>query len=63
MLIGFASNLVMRVLGRPKVEPTVIRYIGSVITIALNIFLVVAILGYFGVETTSFAASRCLIDF
>ena len=62
MLIGFASNLVMRVLGRPKVEPTVIR-IGSVITIALNIFLVVAILGYFGVETTSFAASRCLIDF
>ena len=33
-----------------------IRYIGSVITVALNIILVVAILGYFGVETTSFAA-------
>ena len=56
MLIGFASNLVMRALERQKVEPTVIRYIGSVITIALNIVLVVAILGYFGVETTSFAA-------
>jgi small conductance mechanosensitive channel len=56
MLIGFASNLVMRTLERQKVEPTVIRYIGSVITVALNIILVVAILGYFGVETTSFAA-------
>ena len=56
MLIGFASNLVTRALERQKVEPTVIRYIGSIITVALNIILVVAILGYFGVETTSFAA-------
>lgn len=56
MLIGFASTLVMKALKRQKVEPTVIRYIGSTITVALNIILVVAILGYFGVETTSFAA-------
>jgi small conductance mechanosensitive channel len=56
MLIGAASGLVMKALERQKVEPTVIRYIGSVITVALNIVLVVAILGYFGVETTSFAA-------
>ncbi len=56
MLIGFASNLVQRALERQKVEPTVIRYIGSILTVALNIILVVAILGYFGVETTSFAA-------
>src|SRR5438477_11391719 len=56
MLIGLASTLVVKALERQKVEPTVIRYIGSVITVALNIILVVAILGYFGVETTSFAA-------
>ncbi len=56
MLIGFASTLVMAAMERQKVEPTVIRYIGSIITVALNIILVVAILGYFGVETTSFAA-------
>jgi len=56
MLIGFASSIVVRVLERQRVEPTVIRYIASVITVALNIILVVAILGYFGVETTSFAA-------
>ncbi len=56
ILIGFASNLVMKALERQKVEATVIRYMGSVIAVALNIILVVAILGYFGVETTSFAA-------
>jgi small conductance mechanosensitive channel len=56
MLIGAASSLVMKALERQKVEPTFIRYIGSFITVALNIILVVAILGYFGVETTSFAA-------
>ena len=56
MLIGFASRVVVRVLERQRVEPTVVRYIASVITVALNIILVVAILGYFGVETTSFAA-------
>jgi small conductance mechanosensitive channel len=38
------------------VDPTIIRYVGSVISVALNIILVVAILVYFGVETTSFAA-------
>lgn len=56
MLIGFASNLVMRALERQQVEPTIIRYVGSIITVALNVILVVALLGYFGVETTSFAA-------
>jgi small conductance mechanosensitive channel len=55
-LIGVASSAVMRALERQKVEPSVIRYIGSIITVALNIILIVAILGYFGVETTSFAA-------
>ncbi len=56
MLIGVASNLVISLLEKQKVEPTVIRYIGSFVTVALNVILVVAILGYFGVETTSFAA-------
>ena len=36
MLIGFASSLVMKALERQKVEPTVIRYIGSIITVALK---------------------------
>jgi small conductance mechanosensitive channel len=56
ILIGVASNLVVKILEKQRVEPTVIRYIGSIVTVALNVVLVVAILGYFGVETTSFAA-------
>ena len=41
---------------RQKLVPTVQRYLVSFITVSLNIILVVAFLGYFGVETTSFAA-------
>jgi len=55
-LISFATKLVTRVLERQHVDPTITRYAGSVISVALNIILIVAILGYFGVETTSFAA-------
>jgi small conductance mechanosensitive channel len=32
------------------------KYLGSIISIALNIGLVLGILGYFGIQTTSFAA-------
>jgi small conductance mechanosensitive channel len=55
-LISFAIRLVSAALERQKVDPTLLRYIGTVISVTLNIILVVAILGYFGVETTSFAA-------
>ncbi len=55
-LIGLATGIVARALERQKVDPTVIRYLSSFVTVALNIILVVAILGYFGVENTSFAA-------
>jgi small conductance mechanosensitive channel len=43
-------------LTRQHVDHTLLRYIGNIISVALNVVLVVAILGYFGVETTSFAA-------
>ena len=55
-LISFAIRLVSTALERQKVDPTLLRYIGTVISVTLNIILVIAILGYFGVETTSFAA-------
>ena len=55
-LIGVAGSLIQKALERQKVEPTVIRYLGNIIAVALNVLLVVGILGYFGVETTSFAA-------
>jgi len=55
-LISLAIRLVSAALERQKVDPTLLRYIGTVISVTLNMILVVAILGYFGVETTSFAA-------
>lgn len=55
-LIGFGVRLISAALTRQQVDPTLLRYIGNIVSVALNIVLVVAILGYFGVETTSFAA-------
>lgn len=55
-LIGFAVHLVAAAMEKQKVDPTLLRYVGTIISVTLNIILVVAILGYFGVETTSFAA-------
>jgi len=49
-------GLVQRGLAQQKLEPTLLRFIGNTISVVLNITLVIAILGYFGVQTTSFAA-------
>jgi small conductance mechanosensitive channel len=55
-LISFAIRMVQKTLSRQKVDPTLLRFIGNTISVVLNITLVIAILGYFGVQTTSFAA-------
>nr|WP_232540011.1 mechanosensitive ion channel family protein [Azohydromonas aeria] len=55
-LIALAVRLVSAAATRQKVDPTILRYLASAVTVTLNVILVVAILGYFGVETTSFAA-------
>ena len=55
-MIGFIVRFVQRSMTRQKIDPTVLRYVGSFITVTLNIILVIAILGYCGIETTSFAA-------
>jgi small conductance mechanosensitive channel len=55
-LIGLVGELVRKGLERQKVDPTLLRYIGSIVSVTLNIVLAIAILSYFGVETTSFAA-------
>ena len=55
-LIGFALRMVRSGLERQQIDPTVVRYANSVINVTLNILLVVGILGYFGIQTTTFAA-------
>jgi small conductance mechanosensitive channel len=55
-LIRLAVRLVQAALARQQVDPTLGRYAGNVLSVALTIVLVVALLGFFGIETTSFAA-------
>ncbi len=55
-LISFAVGLVTAGLRRQPIDPTVIGFTGSAISVLLHVILVVALLGFFGVETTSFAA-------
>ena len=54
-LIGRVINLMRVAMNRNAVDPTLTKYLGSIVAIALNITLVLGILGYFGIETTSFA--------
>ena len=55
-LISFAIRLMRRALEAQHVDATIQRYLGNLVGVVLNIALVIAILGYFGVETTTFAA-------
>jgi small conductance mechanosensitive channel len=55
-LISFAINMLSRVLTARNFDATLQRYIANILAVVLNILLVVAILGYFGLQTTSFAA-------
>ena len=55
-LIGVCINIIGRSMTRQKIDPTLIRYIQNAVGAILNIVLVVAILSFFGVQTTSLAA-------
>ncbi len=55
-IIGRVVGLMQAGMSRNSVDPTLTKYLGSIVTIALNIALVLGILGYFGIQTTSFAA-------
>ncbi|MEL6327117.1 MAG: mechanosensitive ion channel family protein [Cyanobacteria bacterium J06626_23] len=55
-LIGFAIKLLTNSMKRTNVEPTLLVYLKSTVGVLLNVVLVVALLGFFGIETTSFAA-------
>lgn len=55
-LIDFALKLLKRAFRTQQVDPTIVNYLLNIISVTLRIVLVVALLGFFGVETTSFAA-------
>ena len=55
-LIHRVIDVMRAALNRNNIDPTLIKYLGSIVAVALNITLVLGILGYFGIQTTSFAA-------
>jgi small conductance mechanosensitive channel len=55
-LITLALRLLRRMLNQGTLDATVISYLLSILGALLRVVLVVAILGYFGIETASFAA-------
>ncbi len=55
-LIGLAASMLGKALGRQQFDVTLASYLRTGLKVLLNVALVVAILGFFGVETTSFAA-------
>ncbi|MGA2961648.1 MAG: mechanosensitive ion channel family protein [Candidatus Korobacteraceae bacterium] len=55
-LIHFALKIMGRALDRQSLDRTLVAYIQSALGILLNVVLVVALLGFFGVQTASFAA-------
>ena len=55
-LIWFALRLLGQTLGKHRFDVTLTRYLMTGLKILLNVALVVALLGFFGVETTTFAA-------
>jgi len=55
-MIGLAIKMIGKAMTKQHVDPTLIRWIQNATGALLNIALAVAILGYFGVQTTTFAA-------
>ena len=55
-LIGFALRLMGRAFAKQRFDVTLARYIHTALSILLNVALAVAVLSFFGVETTTFAA-------
>ena len=55
-LIGRVIAVMQAAMNRNNVDPTLTKYLGSIVAVTLNIALVLGILGYFGIQTTSFAA-------
>ena len=55
-LIARVIALIQAGMNRNNLDTTLTKYMGSIVAIALNIALVLGIMGYFGIQTTSFAA-------
>jgi small conductance mechanosensitive channel len=55
-IINWVVSMMRAAMNRSSIDPTLTKYLGSIVAVLLNIALVLGILGYFGIQTTSFAA-------
>jgi small conductance mechanosensitive channel len=56
VLIRIAGRMLSRALSNQRFDPTLSRYLQTGLSVVLNVALIVAVMGFFGVETTTFAA-------
>ena len=56
LVISIVLKLARRAMEARKVDPTAMRYIISALNLVLNIILIFALLGVFGIQTAGFAA-------
>ena len=54
--IGLVVRLISKAMNRQHFDPTIVGYLKTSITVLLDIILIMAVLGIFGIQTTSFAA-------
>ena len=55
-IIHWVVSIMRAGMNRSSIDPTLTKYLGSIVAVVLNVALVLGILGYFGIQTTSFAA-------
>ena len=55
-VIKYIVKAIGNAMTKQNIDATLIRYAASILVILLNVVLILAILGYFGFDTTSFAA-------
>jgi len=55
-LITFSLRILHAALERESVDPTLSRYLQTAMSVLLSVALVITLLGFFGVQTTTFAA-------
>jgi small conductance mechanosensitive channel len=62
-LINFIIRIVNAGLKRQAFDPIIAGYIGSALHVLLNIVLVISLLGWFGIQTTTFAGLLAAVAF
>ena len=55
-IITRVTRVMQAGMDRKQLDPTLTKYLGTILHVVLTIALAIGILGYFGVQTTSFAA-------